>query len=258
MAEAGGVQSVDRAVGRAGVPGPAAAWPGSPRSRPRSACTSPPPPGCSPCCRPRAGGTGRRSAGRYRLGAGDPAAGRRHDRAARPARARSADLCDGAGREARGDGQRRGAHGLVAINVHQSDGGAVVDGRQLGGPADAAARDLVRQGAAGLRPGRAAVPGGGPAARVHRGDDHRSGHPRKPSSPRPRQAGFAITVGELEDGLNAVAAPVRDHRRGRGRRALGVRPGLPAAGRRPAAAGAGHDGDRSGHRASGSATPRPR
>ena len=54
-----------------------------------------------------------------------------------------------------------------------------------------------------------------------------------------RDDGYATTVEEYEDGLNAVAAPVRDHSGSRGRRGQRLRAGLPARPPSGCASGAG-------------------
>ena len=117
-----------------------------------------------------------------------------------------------------------------AVNVDQVARPGRRRRAQLGRRTDAAARDVERQGAARApaRPGaqgRCSTPpawSGSPNARS----------PGAVSSPRccrpSSRDGFATTVEEYEDGLNAIAAPVRDHTGAGRRRGQRVGTGLPA------------------------------
>ena len=49
-----------------------------------------------------------------------------------------------------------------------------------------------------------------PAAGVHRPDDHLEGQAARASSTQVRERGYAVAVDELEVGLTAIAAPVRN------------------------------------------------
>ena len=112
---------------------------------------------------------------------------------------------DRLGEETGGDGEPGRAAGRRHGRADRPGGQHLPDRRhQLGGHVGAAALRRAGQGAAGLRRGRAAAR---PAGAAHRA------HPDQPGRIEAdlaavRERGYAVTAGELEPGLVAVAAPV--------------------------------------------------
>ena len=118
--------------------------------------------------------------------------------------------------------------GDAVVYIDQVTGTRSIVGVSWVGPAHAAALHVERQGAAGVhRRARARAAARRPARRLT---------PRTIADPARLRAqleeirarGYAQTMEELEEGLNAVAAPVRGRRRGR-RRAQRLRAGVPDA-----------------------------
>ena len=131
-------------------------------------------------------------------------------------------------RAARRDRQHRGAAG--ALRRQPRPGARAERGRraQLGRPADPVARHLQRQGPAGLHDPRRApeAVGRGGLARLtpHTITSQRELEKQLDAAARD---GYASSVEELEDGLNAIAAPVRDRDGGVIAALSRLGPGLP-------------------------------
>ena len=124
---------------------------------------------------------------------------------------RSADLCAELAEKLGETVNVAVRNGLVAINVQQHDGGAVLTvnswvGRPTPLHATSSGKVLLAHAPVELQARAMAQLPAYTAATI-----------TDPATLQAQlaevaQAGFAVTVGELEDGLNAVAVPIRDHR----------------------------------------------